>query len=51
MKKKTDPNEFNEQINKKETGINKELFTKHFKFKDLVICLNFCTKQRMKEKQ
>ena len=29
---KTDANPFNELINKKETGINKELFKKHFNF-------------------
>ena len=31
-KKLTDVNEFNEKINKQETGISRELFKKHFNF-------------------
>ena len=35
---KDDLSEFNEWVNKKETGINRELFKKHFNFQGLVTC-------------
>ena len=49
-KPKDDLNKFNKWINKKETGINHELFNKHFNFKGLVICLNLYILQMIETK-
>ena len=45
---KEDVNNFNEWVNRKEIGINYELFQKHFKFQKPMICWNLYTKQIIK---
>ena len=47
--KTTDPNEFNEQIIKKQTQV-KNYLKIILSFKDLVICSSFCTQQKIKQK-
>ena len=48
--KTIDMNEFNEQINKKETDINKELFKKHFNFQGPSNMYKLLTQQKIKQK-
>ena len=48
--KTIDVNEFNEQINKKETDINKELFKKHFNFQGPRNMYKLLIQQKTKQK-
>ena len=47
----TDPNKFNEWVNKKETKINKELFKNYFSFQTLSALLKELYKTNDKEKK